>query len=152
MRQGHQVPVANETRTAPWGQRHCPSTVLSSITSCDAWNCCNYSLGHFNLKVTDLNSTEQQWAPPSSGSVHPYLIGYLNSMEYIMEYIIFCMVYPYSMEFFCGIYHIFHVIYLKWYIPPYGYTIGISHLTICISHHLPDTYHPKLIHTKPYTT
>ncbi len=62
-----QVPVANTTRIVPWIQRHCPwvkrHCPFSSSPQCH--RCCNcscivpFSLSHFNLKVTDLNSTEQ---------------------------------------------------------------------------------------------
>ena len=59
-----QVPAANTTPTVPWVESHCP---FSSSPQCQ--RCCcivPFSLSHFNLEVTDLNSAKQQWAPPSS--------------------------------------------------------------------------------------
>jgi hypothetical protein len=90
-----------------------------------------YSLSHFNLKVTDLNSTEQQWAPPSSGSVQTYLLGYLLDS---MKYIIVCMVYiPH------GTYHL------------QLYNIGTSYLHP-VTYYLIPCYVPKtMIHTMLYT-
>jgi hypothetical protein len=119
------VPAANTTRTV---QSHCP---LSSSTQCQRCCCIGvpYNVSH-NLKVTDLNSTEQQWAPSSSSSVHTYLLGYLNSMKYI----IVCMEYtPHC------IYH-FQLC-----------TIGTLHLHP-VTYPLIPCYVPnKTIHTMPYT-
>jgi hypothetical protein len=127
------VPAANTTRTVPGAigvKSHCP---FSSSPQCQ--RCCcimPFRLSHFSLKVTDLNSAEQQWAPPSSGSVHTYLLGYLNSMKYI----IVCMVYTP------------HGIYPIWNIPP----SGIHHRYIPPSPHLMPCYDPKkMIHTMLYT-
>ncbi len=122
------MPVANTTRTVPWVESHCPFKSSPQCQRC----CCivPFSLSHFNLKVTDLNSTEQQWAPPSSGSVRTYLLGYLYSMKYIIVYMVHT---PY------GIYH------LQLYI------IGKSHLHPVTYHLIPCYLPKKMIHTMLYT-
>ncbi len=133
------MPAVNTTWTVPWVESHC---LFSSSPQCQ--RCCcivPFSLSCFNLKVTDLNSAKQQWAPPSWYSAGPVVqsihtsldLGYLNSMKYIID----CMVYTPH-----GIYHL------------QVYTIGTSHLhpvILMISHLMPCYVPKKMIHTMQYT-
>jgi hypothetical protein len=82
------------------------------------------------LNQTDLNSAEQQLAPPSSGSVHTYLLGYLDSMKNI----IVCMV--------CTSHGIYHL---------QLYTAGTSHLYPVTYHLIPSCVPKQMIHTMLYT-
>ncbi len=124
------------TWTVPWVESHCP---FSSGPQCQ--RCCcivAYGLSHFNLKVTDLNSTEQQ---SLSGPLRLHtVVQSIHSFATLMAWNILA-------------YHSLHGIYPTRYIPPsaihHRYITPStwpcyipSHTMLCTNLKKKDTYIP----------